>query len=302
MSVIKIACIGEAMVELSLDRAQADIAHLGVAGDTLNTAIYLKRAAPEMQVSYVTRLGRDAFSDRILRFIQGEGLDVSRIGFSADRTPGLYAISTDGAGERSFAYWRDRSAARELFGGAALAPALVDLNGFDVVYLSAITLAILSGEARGRLLLWLDEYRQKGGKVAFDSNYRPQLWEDVETARRAISAMWRRTDIALPSVDDEQLVFGDVDAAAVVARLMSCGVRDGALKRGAAGPLSFGADVQGGFAAATHVVDSTAAGDSFNAGFLAAYLRGADQLDCLHAGHDLAVRVVGVKGAIIPKT
>lgn len=300
MPVIKIACIGEAMVELALERGQSDIAHVGVAGDTLNTAIYLKRCAPDMQISYVTRLGRDAFSDRMLAFMKGEDLDTSLIGFSDTRSPGLYAISTDAMGERSFAYWRDSSAARELFEGAD--PDLSALSGFDVVYLSAITLAILSPAARLRLMVWLAEYRQNGGKVAFDSNYRPLLWPDVDTAREAIAAMWRCTDIALPSVDDEQAVFGDVDFHAVVARMLSYGVRNGALKRGDAGPVSFDGAEQGVFARAEKVVDSTAAGDSFNGGYLAAYLQGVDQAACLRAGHDLAVQVLGVKGAIIPKS
>lgn len=299
MSAIKIACIGEAMVELALDRDRADLAHVGVAGDTLNTAIYLKRAAPEMQVSYVTRLGRDAFSSRMLNFMQSEDLDTSLIGISDTRSPGLYAISTDEVGERTFDYWRDSSAAREMFSGSG--SELSAMSKFDVVYLSAITLAILPTEAQSRLMLWLDEYRQMGGKVSFDSNYRPMLWPDSETACRTIEAMWRRTDIALPSADDEQVLYGDVDSAAAVARLMSWGVRDGALKRGAAGPVSFGQGVQGKFAAAGKVVDSTAAGDSFNGGFLAAYLQGAGQEECLQAGHNLAIQVLGVKGAIIPK-
>ena len=49
----RVACIGEAMIELSV---QGNSANIGVAGDTLNTAIYLKRSAPEIHVDYVTGL------------------------------------------------------------------------------------------------------------------------------------------------------------------------------------------------------------------------------------------------------
>jgi 2-dehydro-3-deoxygluconokinase len=42
------------MVELAM---QGDAAQVGVAGDTLNTAIYLQRSAPDFEVDYVTRLG-----------------------------------------------------------------------------------------------------------------------------------------------------------------------------------------------------------------------------------------------------
>lgn len=301
MSALKVACIGEAMVELALDRDRAGIANVGFAGDTLNTAIYLKRCAPALDVFYVTRLGQDPFSDQMLEFMQGEDLDTSLIGHSATRSPGLYAISTDAAGERSFSYWRDRSAARELFDGEY--PQLAALAGFDVIYLSAITLAIMTPRGRARLMGWLSEFRRAGGRVAFDSNYRPALWQDVQTARDVIAAMWRITDIALPSVDDEQAAFGDADTGAVLARFAGYGVQMGALKRGDAGPVSFGgADTQVTFAKADVVVDSTAAGDSFNGGYLAAALTGQPQATCLQAGHDLALRVLGVKGAVLPKT
>ena len=288
------------MVELSLDQDRPDIARVGFAGDTLNTAIYLKRCAPQLAVSYVTRLGRDRFSEDLEQFILGEALETDLIGHSDTLSVGLYAISTDDAGERSFSYWRDSSAARTLFGEGQ--PDLDDLGGFDVLYLSAISLAILSPDARAALLGWLPGFRRQGGQVAFDSNFRPALWPDVETARAAVAVAWAQTDIALPSLDDEQALFGDADEHAVVARLRSCGVTDGALKRGERGPLSLADDIADGeFKPATRVVDSTAAGDSFNGGYLGARLGGQSQVDCMRAGHDLARRVIGVKGAILPR-
>ncbi|MBV1927617.1 MAG: sugar kinase [Rhodobacteraceae bacterium] len=299
MSAIKVACIGEAMIELAMGKGRSDTAQVGVAGDTLNTAIYLKRCAPKVDVSYITRLGRDPFSRRIMAFMQGENINASLIGFSETRVPGLYTILTDDAGERSFTYWRDSSAAREMFD--ADDAELKWLSDFDLVYLSAITLAILTPQARARLMAWIPQYRRSGGKIAFDSNYRPVLWPDADTSRKAIAAMWRCTDIALPSVDDEQAAFEDSDADAVIARLKSFGVRDGALKCGAAGSASFDGSKQDKFASVGTVVDSTAAGDGFNGGYLAAYLQGCKQADCLQAGHNMAIRVLGVKGAIIPK-
>ena len=126
-----------------------------------------------------------------------------------DRVPGLYAISVDAAGERSFTYWRDASAARTLF----QPPAEVTpdrLAGFALIYLSGITLAILAPEARAALARVA---RRPPGRaaalVAFDSNYRPRLWPDRDTARREIAALWAATDIGLPSLDDEMALFGD---------------------------------------------------------------------------------------------
>ena len=252
-------------------------------------------------MAYVTALGTDPLSERMLRFFDAEGLATDLVERRSDRVPGLYAISLDAAGERSFTYWRDSSAARTLF----LPPAEVTperLAGFDLIYLSGITLAVLAPEARAALRGFLAGYRRGGGRVAFDSNYRPRLWPDAATARREIGAFWAATDIGLPSLDDELALYGEAGEAAVLARLAAAGVRRGALKRGAAGPLPLGAGAAlPAFPPAARVVDTTAAGDSFNGAYLAAVLRQAAEADCLAAGHAMASAVIGHPGAIMPR-
>lgn len=294
---MRVACIGEAMVELSFDAEGK--AGVGFAGDTLNTAIYLKRAEPAFGVDYVTRVGADSFSARLLEFMESEGIGTGLIGRSETRNVGLYAIDVDGAGERSFTYWRGQSAAREMFEIGP--PVLDDLMGFDLLLVSAITLAVLSDGARAALTAWLGDYRAAGGRVAFDSNYRPKLWASPAEAQNAIEALWRQTDLALPSVDDEMAIFGDASEEAVIERLTRWGVSDGALKCGASGPRSLGHAVHADYPPAQVVRDTTAAGDSFNGGYLAARLGGADQATALRAGHDLAAQVLGYPGAIIPR-
>ena len=292
---MKIAAIGEAMIELSM---AGDSAGVGVAGDTLNTAIYLKRSAPSLQVDYITRLGTDAFSDRIRDFIAAEQIGTDGILRDPNGTPGLYAITTDDAGERSFTYWRDSAAARQTF-IADSGPDFSALTGYDVLYLSGITMAILSAPVRAALLEFLRGFRHSGGRLCYDSNYRPRLWSDVHTARQMNDAMWALTDIALPSIDDEQALTGE-SADDIAIRFLGLG-QTGALKRGPLGPLCLQTGVHYDFPQAAAVVDTTAAGDSFNGGYLAVLLTGADQADALRAGHDLAMRVIGHKGAILPR-
>ena len=92
---------------------------------------------------------------------------------------GLYMIHLD-SGERSFSYWRSTSAARSLFTNTDDFDAL---NDCDMVYLTGITLAIISTAAREKLLAWIKDAKTRGVVLGFDSNYRPTLWEDIETAR-----------------------------------------------------------------------------------------------------------------------
>lgn len=294
-----VICLGEVMVELSLNDATPDTAGIGFAGDTFNTSVYLKRSAPALSVAYATKLGKDKLSDRIVALMDREGLATDLVLRSPDRMPGLYAISTDAAGERSFLYWRDRAAVRTLFQSPALD--LAGLAGTGTLYLSAITLAILAPDDRDRLFDGLAGLRDAGTKIAFDSNYRPALWPDETTAQDAIERAWRMTDIGLPSVDDEMALFGDADETAVIARLARWGVDDGALKRGAKGPIPLDGGSAPPCAPAPKVVDSTAAGDSFNGGYLAARLTGADRAEALRQGHELAALVVQHRGAIVPR-
>ena len=285
------------MIELIAGDGNA--VELNVAGDTYNTAAYLKRAAPDLSVEYVTVLGRDRFSDRIVRDMEARGIGTTAVARHPNRMPGLYAIETDPAGERSFAYWRSSSAARTLFDADGRDPADV-LAGHDLVLLSGISLAILSGAARDRLRSALDVFRENGGLLAFDSNYRPHLWADIKLARAETERFWRCTDIALPSVDDEMALFGDADSAEVMARLRTWGISRGALKRGEAGPMDLGSEGHAlNVPVARNVVDTTAAGDSFNAGYLAATATGRSSIQAMEAGHALALKVIGKRGAIV---
>ena len=285
----RVACIGEAMIELS---TVGDTAALGVAGDTLNTAIYLKRSAPDLTVDFVTRLSDDPFSDRIRNFIASEGIGTGQVATDPGTSPGLYAITVDAGGERSFTYWRSHSPARNLFSDGDFSV----LNGYDLIYLSGITLAIMAPAARNALTVAL---HQTVANVAFDGNYRPRLWESPMAAHSAIGRLQKIADLNLPSIDDEMTLTGN-NATEVEERFadMQC---SGALKRGADGPLSLGEPVNQSYPPAPIVIDTTAAGDSFNGGYLAAVLSGKTQADALMAGHTLASKVIAHRGAIIPK-
>tara|TARA_R110000796_G_scaffold20133_2_gene60176 strand:+ start:15684 stop:16544 length:861 start_codon:yes stop_codon:yes gene_type:complete len=285
---MRIACIGEAMLELSV---QDNSAEMAVAGDTLNTAIYLKRNAPDCQVDYISRLGNCSFSHRIRDFISAQNVGVEAIEMRPDETPGLYAITTSDAGERSFTYWRSASAARTLFDTGDFGI----LSGYDTLYLSGISLAILPHAVRLAFLNWLG---QSNVQLIYDSNYRPRLWDSTDHARQITRSMWYRADIALPSIDDEMALFDET--AEQVEKRFTTFRGNGALKRGADGPVSLGECVIQPYPPAAQVVDTTAAGDSFNGGYLAALFSGKSQAQALRAGHDLAAQVVQHRGAIIP--
>lgn len=265
---------------------------LGFAGDSFNTAVYLRRLGAK--VDYLTRVGMDPLSNGFLAAAEAEGVGTRAIRRETGRNLGIYAVATDAKGERSFSYWRAQSAARLMFQDAADLDAL---EAADVLVISGISLAILSPLARDALFTRIAALRPKL-RLAFDSNFRPTLWEDAETARQVMRRAWALTDFALPSVDDEQALWGDNGAGAVLDRLRGWGLCDGVLKCGANGALPLDPNLPTpDLPPARKVVDTTAAGDSFNAGWLSARLAGRNS--AIAEGHALACHVIGQPGAIV---
>lgn len=300
-----IAAIGECMLELSrrpnVGTSGQNNTALSYGGDTLNTAVYLSRLG--VSVSYVTALGDDPLSSEMIESWQQENIDCSLVDRHDGAVPGLYFIDTDAAGERSFLYWRDQAPAKRLFDDAENARRIFSaLAAFDYVYLSGITLAILTDVSRDRLLGWLPDYRKAGGKVIFDNNYRSRLWPSNDAARACYSELYATTDIALPTFDDECLVFGSSSEGACLERLLEAGVSEIVLKLGAHGcRVRTSSEDQRVSAYPVTAKDTTAAGDSFNAGFLARRLAGATLGASADFGCRLASIVVQHPGAIIDK-
>ncbi|WP_330213414.1 sugar kinase [Pseudomonas sp. Z18(2022)] len=296
----RIALIGECMIELQ-HRADGSLQQ-SFGGDTLNAAVYLRRELGEPStVDYVTALGDDSFSDAMCKHWAEEGLGLGMVQRLPGRLPGLYCIQTDARGERKFLYWRNEAAVRDCFTTPAAEPILAALPTYDVVYFSGITLAVLGEVGRERLLKTLIETRKRGGKVVFDNNYRPRLWASLEAARAAYHTVLAEVDIALLTEDDERALFGYEDSEQVFAAYPT--IAEVVLKRGADACLirCEGERFEAPALVVEKVVDTTAAGDSFSAAYLASRLKGGSPQEAALAGHRLASRVIQVPGALIPR-
>jgi 2-dehydro-3-deoxygluconokinase len=296
-----VVAIGECMVELA--RGRDGRFDLAFGGDTFNTAVYLARLG--VPVDYATKLGDDVYSDGIRKLALLEGVGDSLIA----RMPGLYVIETSPSGERSFAYWRDRAPARELFDGGGTPALLAAMAAARLIYFSGVTLSLYDEPARDSLAAALAAARAEGARIAMDNNFRPRGWGGDAAAARAnarpvFERFWRLADIALPTFDDEQALWDDADPAVTAARLAALGVAEIVVKNGAVGAHVQRDGSGQAVACPEHVtpVDTTAAGDSFNAGYLAARLRGEPPADAALAGHRLAAIVIRHRGAIVPKS
>jgi len=293
-----VACIGECMIELK--QAAGGLYSRGYGGDTLNTSVYLARLG--IAVDYITALGDDSLSDEMIAGWTAEGVGTGRVLRLPGKLPGIYLIETDARGERRFFHWRENSAARRLLDLPETSGMLDALAGYDLIYLSAITLSLYTPDNQSRLFAALRRARERGARVAFDTNFRARGWPDLDIARAVFRDAFAVADIALASTEDLLPLYPDESNAALMARIASSEAVlkltepasmlrfDGASHEVRAEPVT------------AEVVDTTAAGDSFAAAYLAARLQGAEPIAAARAGHRLAGVVVCHPGAIIPRS
>jgi 2-dehydro-3-deoxygluconokinase len=296
-------CVGEVLIELA--RGADGRFALSCGGDAFNTAVYLARAGvPGIEVAFASAIGDEPYSDSIIALAAAEGVSANLVLRVPGRQPGLCLVENGPSGERSFRYWRDGAPVRELFELPDWMRVAESLISARLIYFSGITLSLYSNNGLGRFLAVLEAARQQGVKVAFDGNFRPRGWKgDLARTRTVFIETLKRVDIALPAFDDEAVLWGDPSPEATVARLQAFGIGEIVVKNGPNSALVAAAGAQE-FVPVPEVVvpvDTTAAGDGFNAGYLAARLAGRDPAQAAGVAHRLARDVIRHPGALVPR-
>ena len=303
MKPIRFAAIGECMLEVQANGFGPAVFAYG--GDTFNTAVYLRRCTntEDIEVSYATGLGTDSLSQSLKKEWQTLGLKLDEVEYIEGRLPGMYLIETDPHGERTFHFWRENSAARAYFqvSESALEKHIDDL---DCLYYSGITLAILDETSRARLFALIKRAKLNGCRVVFDNNYRPKLWPDRQRAKSVYLEAFACCHTAMITLDDHQAVFECASLDDALTHAQNLKLPEVIIKRGASPTLVKQEDSSAWGIVPTQVVkqviDTTAAGDSFAAGYLSRRLCGFNAEDSAAFGNALAARVIQHRGALIP--
>ncbi|HEY2136747.1 MAG TPA: sugar kinase [Xanthobacteraceae bacterium] len=296
----RVVSVGEVMIELA--RGSDGRFGIGCGGDTFNTAVYLARAGTD--VAYATALGDDSYSDGILALAAAENVARDLVLRAPGRIPGLYLVDNDSGGARRMLYWRDAAPARELFEFKDWARVAEGLLGARLIYFTGITLSLYSNAGLGRFLAVVEMARKAGAKVAFDCNFRPHGWKgDLGRARTVFIEALKRVDVALPAFDDEAVLWGDPSPESTVERMQAFGITEVVVKNGPNSALvaAGGTREHVPVPEVVEPIDTMAAGDGFNAGYLAARLKGATPIDAAMAAHRLAGQVIRHRGAIMPR-
>lgn len=299
---ILVALIGECMIELQDVKPGLSTQTFG--GDTLNTAIYMARMGKYMpiQVDYVTAVGTDMFSEKMMAFWEAEGVGSDLVLRLEGEMPGLYYIQLDDHGERRFSYWRGQAAAKKCFQSIGSDRLLVEIGKYDLIYLSGISLAILTDLSRNKLFERLEEIAGKGKKICFDYNYRPNLWQEPEYTKKAYEKIISFCDTVFVGLDELTEIHGVSSREEGHTFLAAKGVRESVIRSGGeiCSIMSNGVTVEIPSLTVEKVVDTTAAGDSFSGAYIAARLHGCSIERAAETAHQMAAYVIGHKGAIAP--
>ncbi|MBI4501323.1 MAG: sugar kinase [Gemmatimonadetes bacterium] len=289
-----VVTLGECMAVLypaqpiGLDRAAKVL--LDIAGTEANTAIGLSRLG--VRTRFISRVGDDPFGRRIRATLDREGVDIGFLETDSSAPTGIFFREPLADGARRVYYYRSGSAASRMTPEGLNPEAF---RGARIVHLSGITPA-LSVTAAATVRRAIEIARQVNARVSFDPNYRAPLW-DRGTAAAILTDLVRQVDIVLMSEEDATVLFGGGDTFAL-ARAAELGPATVVVKQAERGAIALCADklYHSAPRRVKQVVDTVGAGDGFNAGFLAATLRGLDIQECLDLGAEIGAKAVGRLG------
>ena len=300
---IAIVVMGDVMVDYQYDIATFPIsgqdaailsARATLGGSAANAALGLSHLG--VPTAFATRVGTDSLGRKVLEALQSTSLNLETVQFG--QQTGYTITFIEASSERTMFSFRGCGA--DPFG---LTPALEsELRRARLLLLSGYSL--LRQEQAASILRAATLFKQSGSQVALDPS---PMVNHIDPSLRAV--MLGLTDILLPNRSEAEALVGPGSVEAQLHRLTElapCAV----IKQGSQGASAL---TRPGWSSASsesqsapsilHApalpvksVDTTGAGDAFNAGFLAALARGENLSQCLQAGNALAAQVVVVRG------
>ncbi|EAR56619.1 Hypothetical 2-dehydro-3-deoxygluconokinase [Photobacterium sp. SKA34] len=296
---MRIVFFGEALVEINNTNKYATYG-----GDVPNTALYLSRLGQSraISVSYATAVGTDKLSLSLLSCWQQEGIDTSLVRYLSTKFPDLCYIETDREGHCYRHFWNKDNAARYYFSreSSPLEIALSNYN-YHAIYISAVSFALLTDEAKATLLVLLEKYKIDGGKVYFDNRYRPHMWTPQQ-ARYWICQLLPYIDIAFIEIKDEQRIWGT--SLGIVERYSHSNCCELVIKQYNDHPISDlkAHHTQMKISVIQSIGQTTdyIADNAFIAGYLAGRSSGKSIRHALNLGKELTLKVQNHSKAVIP--
>lgn len=251
----------------------------GAAG---NVAAWLTRTNARSTI--VSHVGDDPAGAAIVAEFDALGVSHGNLVIPGE-TSGVVVVLVDSSGERTM--FPDKGANSRL-----TVADLPDLSAFQAVYISGY--ALLNPLARDGVLAMIEKIKADGLPIYFDP---ASVGAMKDVADKELHAWFSMMDVLFLNEEESIYLTGSVDIERALDYLLDFS-EVVVIKRGSAGAIAKtrGFDSISLPAVATTVVDTTGAGDSFAAGFIASFSKNHDLTAALQAGGELAAGCVAIVG------
>jgi ribokinase len=262
-------------------------------GSAANFAVQAARLLGEGgRVSFISKVGNDDSGTALVQSLEREGVQPQVVVERTGRPSGTVLVFVNRSGRRTMV--TDPGASRTLTVAEleANADLLTNCHAFHLTSYSLFTEPPLSAALRACQLA-----HQGGALVSLDPSSH-HLIETLGRDRYTAFAQAVAADIFLPNLDESRLLCGEQETDAV-ARALHHFAPIVALKLGAGGCIvsQHGGNMQHIPAVPTAAVDTTGAGDAFDAAFVVGYLQSGDLVAAGRRANTVAAEVVGRLGA-----
>ena len=293
---IKICAIGECMMELT--NAKMELYSQSIAGDTLNFTSYLDKKI--FDTSYFTAVGTSEISKRVISFLKKQKIKTNLVSQIDSHEIGLYLIENSKVGEKIFYYWRDNSAAKFFFNNQNIKECKNQLQKFQYVYFSGITLSLFENHNFVNFISILELLKKKQIKIIFDFNIRIKRW-----SKKKLFSYFSKTlpfvDILFASGEDLNFLKGKASLKIFTNLIQKYNIKHGIYRNNARLNYSFYKDERYFIKnkIKNKVVDTSGAGDGYNATYISKFIKFNDPQKALHAASEIGAKIVMKKGAIV---
>ena len=293
---INVCSIGEAMIEIS--NIKNSFYNQSFAGDTLNFCNYLDKK--KLNAFFLSAIGKSEINQSLLDFVKSKNISTKYIKQINQFEIGLYLIKNKDNGEKQFFYWRDESAAKQYFNNIDFLNLYKELKNFDYIYFSGITLSIIHISKLNNFIKLLKLLKRKKIKIVFDFNIRPSRW-NKKNLNIFLDSVLKFVDICFLSGEDMNYWKNKNNIKSYEQIVRKYKLKHSIFRKNAKFTYVFLNKTRYVFKnkLLKTVVDTSGAGDGFNAAYLSNFIVNNDPVLALKAGSSLGSKIVMKKGAIV---
>ena len=293
---INVCSIGEAMIEIS--NIKNSLYNQSFAGDTLNFCNYLDKK--KLNAFFLSAIGKSEINQSLLDFVKSKNISTKYIKQINQFEIGLYLIKNKDNGEKQFFYWRDESAAKQYFNNIDFLNLYKELKNFDYIYFSGITLSIIHISKLNNFIKLLKLLKSKKIKIVFDFNIRPTRW-NKKNLNNFFDSVLKFVDICFISGEDMSYWKNKNGIKSYEQIVRKYKLKHSIFRKNAKFTYVFLNKTRYVFKnkLLKTVVDTSGAGDGFNAAYLSNFIVNNDPVLALKAGSSLGSKIVMKKGAIV---